>query len=427
MTITMKNLNRIASARPQSLLQTIVSRKTELSLLFTLAPVALLLSACGGGGGGGYYGGGGDQNNNQPILAVGMQRQFTGTTTRTVVYATPTSTNVNNTLAYSFTESQNVLQAPLSAPGYFDINSVYAYTVTQDPGVGAVPISQTVDDYRNLYFSGNTQATSDFGQNSTVISNDETSNLLGDGPYTQTTVTTATYPTPRPGLVFPLLAGETNSIPQSSVENITFTDVNAANAPPPSGNFFGYTRSRTENNDGSFSFQQTGVTGFNETFAESANGSGAYTNTGPSTTTTTTISVPALASSIYTIPVNRTITSSTPGNVNYSAADWYPGGGLVPAPLVLSSQIVVGQVSALPSQCNGALMQPNTFEVDTTTTNLNTVNAVYSVTTTQGFNSNGVSVCSLTQETSSSYDVLTGALFSTTTTQTTTILAALNY
>jgi hypothetical protein len=90
--------------------------------------------------------------------------------------------------------------------------------------------------------------------------------------------------------------------------------------------------------------------------------------------------------------------------------------------------MVVGPASSLPSECNGAVLQPNIYEIDTTTTNLNTVAASYSATTTRNFSAgDGASICQLSTETSSSYDVLTGALISTTTTTTTTLLSAINY
>jgi hypothetical protein len=126
-----------------------------------------------------------------------------------------------------------------------------------------------------------------------------------------------------------------------------------------------------------------------------------------------------------TIPVNVDITGATSSNATYLALDWYPG-NVPTTPLVLDTQTVIGPVSTLPSACAGALLQPDMVEVDTTNNNLNTVGANYSTTTTQTFNSNGVSVCTLTQQVSTSYNLRTGAVFSTTTTLTTAILSAIN-
>ena len=382
----------------------------------------LLLSACGGGAGSG----GGVSYQAMPLLQVGMSRQFTGTATRTIIYANPTATDINNTLAYSFAEVQNVLQAPANTSATFDLNSVFTYNITQDPGIGTVPVSQVIDDYRNLTTSGNSQATVDVAQTSTIVNSDESANAAGGGPYLQTTTTGTTYTTPRTGFFFPLQAGATMNVPQSSVQNMTFTDLNAAGAAPLNGSGIGFSRARTENNDGSFSFQQTGATGNTETLAENSDGSGAYTITGPNNATTYTIGAPVFSNGLYTIPVNRAVSSSTPTSVDYTAADWYPGSGLVPTPLVLSTQIVVGPVTSLPSQCGSALVQSNMFEIDTSTSNLNTVNSSYAVTNTKAYNANGVAVCSLTQVTNYSYNLLTGALYSTATTQTVTQLIALN-
>jgi hypothetical protein len=127
-----------------------------------------------------------------------------------------------------------------------------------------------------------------------------------------------------------------------------------------------------------------------------------------------------------TIPVVRTVTAKTAAATNYSAADWYPGNGAPASPLILATRTVVGPAASLPSECNGAVLQPDIYEVDTNTTDLNTIGASYSTTTTRAFNDgNAVSVCQLSTEISSSFDLLTGALVSTTTTTTTTLLSAI--
>jgi hypothetical protein len=112
---------------------------------------------------------------------------------------------------------------------------------------------------------------------------------------------------------------------------------------------------------------------------------------------------------------------------SYTAADWYPTSGAPDSPLVLQAETVLGPASSLPAECNGAVLRPNIYEIDTTTTSQATIGPSYSVTTTRSFNANGVTVCSLSQVTSYAYDLLTGALTSTTTTQTTTLLNAINY
>jgi len=93
------------------------------SVLLLSLPAVLALSACGGGGGGSTASTG--SSTSSPLLQVGMQRQYSGSSTRSIVYTTPTSTNPNNTLAYTFTEVQNVLQAPTDALASFRINTVY--------------------------------------------------------------------------------------------------------------------------------------------------------------------------------------------------------------------------------------------------------------------------------------------------------------
>lgn len=382
-----------------------------------LLPLAVLVSSCGGGN---------SSNQLTPILQVGMQRQYVGTATRSVVYADPTATTKDNTLIYTFTQNLSVQQAAAGAPANFDVHSAYTYSVVQDPGVGTVPISQSVDTYENLQIAGDTQTVIALGQNVVAVSNDETSNALGNGPYTETSTTTSMYTTPRAGFPYPLQTGATMTTPQSETQTITFTDVNADGSAPSNGTNDGYTETRSENDDGSYSYQSTYVNGDTFSRTQNSDGSGSETSTSATSSTMTTVGLPVAADGANTIPVTRTVTPATTTATNYSAADWYPGNGAPNSPLVLVTRIVVGPASSLPSECNGAVLQPDIYEIDTTTTDLNTVGASYSATTTRAFNDgNGVSVCQLSTEISSSYDLLTGALISTTTTTTTTLLSAI--
>jgi hypothetical protein len=376
-----------------------------------LLPLAALVSSCGGG----------NSSNLNPILQVGMQRQYSGTATRSVVYADPSTTKTDNTLIYTFTQNQSVQQAATGAPADFDLHSAYTYTVVQDPGVGTVPISQSVDTYENLQVMGDTQTVITLGQNVVAVSNDETSNALGTGPYTETSTTTSKYTTPRAGFAYPLQTGATMTTSQVETQTITFTDVNAGGSAPSNGTNVGYTETRSENDDGSYSYQVTYVNGDNSSRTQDSDGSG----TESSTNTTTTVGLPVAADGVNTIPVTRSVSLPTQTSTNYSAADWYPGNGAPNSPLVLETRTVIGPASTLPSECSGAAPQPGIYEVDTTTTSLNPIGASYSETTTRAFNdADAVSVCQLSTQISSSYDLLTGALVSTTTTTTTTLLTA---
>jgi hypothetical protein len=394
-----------------------------LSIRYTVGYAVLLgLAACNGDGGGEGW-------SQTALLQVGMQRQYVGTSTRTVVYATPTATSPNNTLVYSFTENVSVLPAANNAPANFDVRTDYGYFVIQDPGVGTVPISQTVDTFENLMVAGDSQYTTTLAQNTVVVSNDETSNALGGGPYTETTTTASTFPSARNSFDYPLQTGAMMNVPQSAAQNIEFTDVNPSGAAPPNGSNLGYTRTRTENSDGSFSYQTSYVNGSSFDLTQNADGSGTSISTTATATTTTTLGLPVTADGTSSLPVTRTTVSATTGattNQSYTAADWYTNGA-PDSPLILQSESVLGPVSTLPEQCRGALLRPNIYEIDTTTTSQGTISPSYSVTTTRSFNADGVSVCSLSQETSYAYALLTGALTSTTTTVTNTLLNAINY
>ena len=354
-----------------------------------------------------------------------MQRQYSGATTRSIVYANPTGTQQNNTLAYTYTESVNILQAAASTGAAFDVHSTYAYTITQDPGVGSVPVSETSDVYENLVIDGNTQYTSTVGQSITTVDNDETANALGGGPYTATTVTQSSYPTPLPGNTFPLQAGASYSVPLGASIATTYTDFNAAGSAPPNNVGVSYSSQETENNDGSLQTQTSRANGTSTNIAVNSDGSGSIAYSSGTTAYTTSIGVPVSSSSGYSIPVTQVFTAPSSNTKSYAAADWYPGNAAVPAPLASQTRTVIGAVSSLPAECNGALTQPDTFEVDMTQTALLSTGS-YLTSTTRAFNSNGVAVCSLTQRVQTSYDIYTGALLQTTTTQTTQILTALS-
>jgi hypothetical protein len=389
-------------------------------MLLRLLPVAVLVSSCGGG----------DDSSSpaSPILQVGMQRQYTGTATRTVVYASPSTTQQNNTLEYTFDENQSVQQASASAPGDFDVHTEYTYTVVQDPGVGTAPLSETVDTYEDLLTSGGTQTVTTLGQQTVTLSNDETSNALGNGPYTATSTTTASYTTPRDNFPYPLQSGATMTVPQSETQTVTFTDVNASGSPPSNGSNVGYTLTRTENDDGSYSYKTDYVNGATLSRILNADGSGSQTYTSATSTTETTVGLPVAANGVDTIPITVTVDSTKMTTTNYSAADWYPGNGAPNSPLVLATRTVVGPTSTLPSGCNGAVLRPNVYEIDTTTTSLNPMGSSYSNTTTRNFSAaDGASVCQLSTETVSNYDLHTGGLVSTTTTTTATLLSMINY
>jgi hypothetical protein len=394
-----------------------------------LASIAILLTACGGGGGGDSGGSGGSTGGGQtgptPILQVGMQRQYTGTTTRSVAYVNPSSTQSNSTLAYNFAETVNVLQAPANSGAQFDVHANYNYTITQDPGTGALPVSEAVDTYENLLTNGTEQATSTVGEVVTSIQNDESANHLGNGPYTITTNTTYNYPTPIPGLTFPLQAGTSMSLPVGEVVNTNYQDLNASGSAPSNGSNVAYTSQTTKNNDGSFTTQTNRVNGVVLTSAMNSDGSGSFSSSGGTSSYVTSIGAPVQANGMYTIPVNYVLNAPSLSNSSFNAQDWYPGNGLPPNPLASQIKKIVGPVAALPAACNGAVAQPNMFEVDTTQTSLVTT-GTYLVSTTQAFNANGVVVCSLLNQTNTSYDVYTGGVVSTTTTQTTTLLTAVN-
>jgi hypothetical protein len=400
-----------------------IKKRREKLLWLPLLGITSILGACGGGD---DLGGGGPA----PILQVGMQRQYLGTATRTIVYTNPTATAPNNTLGYSFTENQSVMQAPSSTNAAFDVHSDYTYTVTQDPGVGTVPASQSVDNYENLMLSGNSQVTSSVAQNTTVVSSDETSDALGGGPYTETTTTEATYPSPRDSFSYPLQTGATMNVPQAASQDISFTDLNSGGSAPPDGANVSYTRTRTENEDGSFSYQTAEANGDTLDMTENSDGGGSYVFTSPTGTATTTLGTPDLSGETGTLPVTRStvaVATGTTTTTSYTAADWYPNALEPNSPLVLQAETVVGPASSLPAACSGALLRPNIYEVDITTTSENTISPSYSVTKTRSFNANGVVVCSLSEETSYAYDLTTGELVSTTTTQTQSLLNAINY
>ena len=387
-----------------------------------LLPFAAIVSACGGGSGGSA------SNQVTPIVAIGQQRQYLGTATRSVVYANPTATQQNNTLKYTYVENQTVQQPAAGAPGSFDVQSSYTYTVVQDPGVGVVPISQTVDTYENLLTSSDSQQVEGLGSMTVTVSDDETSNALGNGPYAETSTTTATFKTPRDNLSYPLQTGATQIVPQSETESVAFTDVNASGAAPSNGTNVGYTITRTENDDGSFTYQQANVNGTTFSRTQNSDGSGSQTYTGATSSTDWTLGVPVMNNGLNTIPVSETVNATTTTTTNYSAAECYPNNGQPSSPLVLETRNVIGPASSPPSECTGAVLRPGIYEVDTTTNSLSPWGPTYTMTTARNFAAaDGASICTVTTEVESAYGLDTGDLVSTTTTTTVLYLNSINY
>lgn len=384
-----------------------------------LLPLTAVVASCGGGDGSPFI---------SPILQLGMQRQYVGTTTRAIVYANPTATLQDNTLVYSFTLSQTVQQPPAGTPGDLDVHNVYSYSVEEDPGVGTVPISESLDNYENLLIAGDTQTVTTLGQEVVAVSDDETSNALGNGPYTQTSSTTSSYLTPRDNFSYPLQTGATMTTPQSETQTTVFTDVNASGSAPSNGTNVAYTLRRSESNDGSYTYQTAYVNG--NTFARTQNsdGSGNQTFATASSSTMTTAAIPSTVNGVSTIPITVSVDAAHTTITNYAAADWYPDDGMPAAPLVLETRNVVGPATSLPSACSGAVLRPDIYEIDTTTSDLNPIGASYSSTTTRNFSAaDGASVCQLSSQTAFSYDLETSALLSSTTTTTATVLSGLNY
>jgi hypothetical protein len=216
--------------------------------------------------------------------------------------------------------------------------------------------------------------------------------------------------------------------PESESQTIAFADLNASGAAPSNGSNVGYTITRSENDDGSYSYQTAYLNGNTFSRMQNSDGSANQTYTSATATSTTTVALPATVSGVDTIPVSVTVDSTHTTTTNYSAADWYPDSGSPSSPLILETRVVVGPTSSLPADCSSAVLRPNIYEIDTTTTSLNPIGAAYSSTTTRNFSAgDGASVCQLSKETASSYDLDTGALVSTTTTTTTTTLSAINY
>ena len=387
-----------------------------------LLPIAAIVSACGGGSGGGA------SNQVTPIVAIGQQREYLGSATRTVVYANPTATLPNNTLEYTYVENQTVQQPPAGAPGSFDVQSSYTYTVVQDPGVGVVPISEIANTYENLLTTSDSQQVESLGSVTVTVSNDETSNTLGNGPYMETSTTTAMFATPRDNPPYPLQTGATQTVPQSETAIIVFTDVNASGAAPSNGTNVGYTITRSENDDGSFTYQQANVNGTTFSRTQNSDGSGSQTYTGASSSTDWTLGVPVMNSGVNTIPISETVNATTTKTTNYSATDWYPNDGQPSSPLVLETRNVVGPAPSLPSECTGAVLRPGIYEVDTTTNSLSPWGPTYATTSTRNFAAaDGASICTLTTEVQSAYSLDTGDLVSTTTTTTVLYLSSINY
>jgi hypothetical protein len=346
-----------------------------------------------------------------------------GAETLVRTYASPGPTTPNFTAAYSIAETTSVNAAPQGAPAAFDLNTVANYTVTRAPLVGEATATVTTDTYQNQIVSGSSLVVQTAGSKSVTIGDDVTADANGGGPYAETENSSTLYATPQTVGTYPLVAGTSYTQPIARKVSSTTNIANGGGAQPPSTT---YTTSanQTYNADGSYAFTLTLSNGDSQQTSQSSNGTAALNETGPVQTLQETISQPANLGSGNVIPVTvvrQTAAQPSPTTKTYSAADWYPGGGLPTIPFDLLNVTVKGPASSLPSACAGAGSFPNIVEVDQTETTLNLFGSLVT-TQQQRFDSYGLAVCRLTTATTTDYSIETGSQTSNTVQQTDLVL-----
>jgi hypothetical protein len=394
---------------------------TRFAMLVSSALLGAAVCACGGGGSGSVPSTPVPSGSPPaPILVNGATFQYTGTTSTTIVFSSPSPTQLNSSGATTFTDSVTVQAAPGGAPAPFDVQHVLKYTTTQQPAFGVQLLTQTTDDYENQTFNGGTEALILAGTKVATTGIDLSAGVkFGGGPFNQAATTTTTYVTPQTMGVYPLQTGAVLAEPLARTVSATTTDTNGGGTIGGGG-----PTSATYQNDGSFTRTATNAVNNAVTVQnESSNGTGLSTVTQTTGATTQSAIAPAAQiSGTFGIPV--TVTTSTGGATAFTAADWYAGGALAPVPLAATTRTVKGPI-ALPSQCAYSGTPPAIVEIDAASSTTDIFGS-YAVNSTRDFDAAGISICRLQTSTTTDYTLTTGALSQTTTTTTTETLNSTN-
>lgn len=353
------------------------------------------------------------------ILVNGATYQYTGSETVAITYTNPTSTNVNSNAAYTYTAAQTVSNAAAGAAAAFDVNRVTTYTVTQAPASGELLQSNTNDTYENQTFNGATETITTAATKGVTTGIDLNAGLrLGSGPFNETNTTTTNFVAPQLDETYPLVTGAvvTPALARNTVAVVS--DTNGAGTYGGGG-----TTTTNFNGDGSFTrtFQATdGSSSQQASVIANGTATNSVTNNTSGSVTLTSVGTPVGSGSAATIPV----TITTNGNaVTDNAVDWYPG-GIVAAPLAITTRTIKGPAS-LPAACNFSGSAPSVVEIDSTSPDLSPLGS-YSTTTGQTFNANGIEICRLQTATTMNYALATGLPTSVTTTTTVESLQSSN-
>lgn len=356
-------------------------------------------------------------------FVVGNTAHYTGTETVVVTIPSPTPSSPNSSASYTFSEIATVKSAVAtsgSPAAALDLNRVTNYTVVTAASSGTQPSISTSDTLLNTTLNSDGTQSIEVMQTLSSVTGTNIGASGGIAPYFYTSNSTTTFITPQLKVTYPLVTGATWSLKNAYSQSSSIQTVDANNT-----NISGSQSNGTYQNDGSYSLVQQNESGTTATFTQVSDGSGTQINSNKSAGSNTVLnwafSVPVVSNGTFTIPVTTTTASNT--TKNYSAADWYLG-NTVPSPLGTNTATVVGPATALPAQCNySGANQPNLFERDSSSSLLDTVRGTYTVSNSQVFDSNGLTVCELQVTSETYYDGLTGLLTKTVVSTTTTSLS----
>jgi hypothetical protein len=287
---------------------------------------------------------------------------------------------------------------------------VIDYTVTASASYGIAPATDTIDDYENVATLPSGAEVITLAETAATLTGTNVSSVLangGSGAYAQ--AATGSYSPSQVVASYPLTTGA------EFAASLTHNEVENETTAAASGTLM---QSLTTAFEGDDSFSAGGMLTDTDTTSETEDSDGAayVVDEGPKPLTEF-IARPVKTNGSYGIPITLNGTSST-------IADYYPGNAAPPSPLGKQSVKVVGPASSLPAGCPAAGTYPNVIEVDTSLTALDVIAGSYTTSTIRRFDSNGLIVCRLANETAKVYSLETGDLEQTTETVTTLALTS---
>ena len=122
-----------------------------------------------------------------PVLVAGNSYSYTGTSSETITYASPSPTQVDSDGAYTVHEDETVWVAPSSAPAPFEVRRNLKYSVTKKPVSGIELQRRTIVNFESSTTTASSQTISLAASTTKSLGVDlDAGRIAGNGPYAYT-------------------------------------------------------------------------------------------------------------------------------------------------------------------------------------------------------------------------------------------------